>query len=138
MPPTRRRAPRSLYGNKIGDAGAAALAKALATSQLTALMYARAPLPPPCSCLLRDATRFATPPTPSLPRTHTHTLSPARLPAAPPAHYRTPRSLSKNKIGDAGAAALAKALATSQLTALVYVRAPLPSPRRCPLLAWRR
>jgi hypothetical protein len=46
--------------------------------------------------------------------------------------------LSKNKIGDAGAAALAKALATSQLTALVYVRAPLPPTRRCPLLAWLR
>jgi hypothetical protein len=77
------------------------------------------------------AARSATPPAPLLPRTHilTHT----RPPAAPPAHRRTPRRLNNNKIGDAGAAALAKALPASQLTKLQYVHAPLAPPRRCPL-----
>jgi hypothetical protein len=65
--------------------------------------------------------------------THTHTHVHTRPPAAPPARRRTPRSLGKNKIGDAGAAALAKALPASQLTALVYVHTPVPPPRRCPL-----
>ena len=110
-PPARRRTPRSLEENKIGDAGAVALAKALATSQLTTLEYVRAPLPPPHHCLLGDATRSLSP-------SHTHTHTHTRPPAAPPARCRAPRSLFSNKIGDDGAAALAKALATSQLTGL--------------------
>ena len=59
---------------------------------------------------------------------HAHT----RPPAAPFARRHTPRSLSSNKIGAAGAAALAKALATSQLVFLLYVHASLPPPCRCP------
>ena len=81
-------------------------------------------------CRRPAAARSATPPARPLPRAHMHAHT--RPPAAPPARHRTPRSLGSNKIGAAGAAALAKALPTSKLTNLEYVHAPLPPPCRCP------
>ena len=57
--PAQRRTPRSLWNNKIGDAGAAALAKALPTSQLAYLRYVHAPPPPPCRCHRPAAARMA-------------------------------------------------------------------------------
>jgi hypothetical protein len=81
VPPAHRRTSRSLFQNKIGDAGAAALAKALPTSQLTHLQYVHAPLPPPPRCLLCNATRS---PAPS--RAHARSHPPARRAIHTPPH----------------------------------------------------